>query len=1579
MTVKPTDTRLEFPLSFGIPTLDDLIDPRRRTRAGTVKTNGETSSSDTTQPDGATQTDGASETKNPNWQMALVGPDGVGKSILALHLASHYLATQPTPDRPNPTLPKVLYFSTDLSALQAQSTWRNFWLSHPHCRAAMLDYAYPDLRIPLEFPRPSLAEPVELKNIYAEGGLPEGMTEQNSAHLRDAKLFECGTQAEVLFFDLQRTTMGDDWTFINRLVGQLPDTADDCGGGEPPRHLVIIDAVEGLETVVGDKDAFGEPRSRRSRIAQLIRTCVRKRTHIVLTVEEPREDDRRPEQFVADVVIRLRQELDAGYNIRTVEIEKCRSLPHVRGKHEISVRNGTGTRTGDQMNLDDPAVPAPDRVADDANEYFAEHGRLKLVDPALGEPIDVTREMAHIHVVPSLHRWNRSVRGEKGRLNQAFDPPTFGLPAIDALFADRPPRWSRQQSPPLGGPAARPDRSPFGTQSLSLLLGDAGTSKSQLSLRFLAEAFRVRREDRHGFDRQDRREWQYDADNGVAVLVTSNWNEHGAVIDRILRHHQYAKLKEGERTIARQQLADRVMCRRISVRYLTGAHFLQFVESYVHHAQARLFRGLFTGDGRTQTLGWLRTRRDMAIGGSQRAAYLDEVVAAVEAVIERVNQGQTLDRISDGLRSLLFNRARFHNEAIWLRRELSPPIRLVIDDWTLIRETHPAIRDDPLVLQSLLAVIQREGVSALIVSTQSGQPNVGDQQLAEQDLRKLDFAKLFTWNVSFYGRKRVAATVSAMNESVSPEVVELRRKSPDRSAGTPEAAADAQEGTIVVNRDFSLYAGLESGNLRRIPLRVQLYAGDHRDQQARSQRGFHQIVQETMTRIFAAEPTSEVIQFEYKESYDDFFASTDWVDHSRLDHTLVLQIDEFWSDTRGALLDLTRYYCAEPLYRLPEPSEPSEPLSRWVKVKSLGEAFGDDSDQTRDQTETYVPLVDYDEPAAAPADGPAPPTIAQHYQLHGGGSSGLNPPERDNLVRRDFFYDERQNDYELHSSEERGERERREELRQRPESAMRESGPPTPVQGDPADDAELQRPETASEAGEVGGAGEVAADPFRSIESREPVGGSRPPKPPATIPHSRVDRVPYLWDFGFLLARRDFWKDCGEASLPSRPTVREYSKPETGKYSRPTPTTRDQISIAPRTVRDVWNTLCLPGHEIEGQPTSNDPMAVEWEDLFDACRIVADRTGCDAFSTDLTTGESISCLLLEVWLSQIAMTLKDPVRRSNSPLRWLVTRTDDAQRVVPSRWGHLPFDQFLRTFLPELFLATTRLVSAAPHLGVRGDHIQSASKDPTHVAARREWYSTSVSLMRSIDGEHHFRPLRLPGAFSTRGDWSLAIARGSRSQLLGCRAIDLLNSRQLSTVRLRAGLGLPVRDIVTDAEARHEETALSYFEDGQSRERLLSYGDLCRLGAVRQHSRSQAETPEPAETDGGTDGGANGGAAGAERPLEFLFRSKFENYDRFAFAFRKMAVQLLRSPDQWLLHELLEKTMYEEFFVRLGEVPLNKSKAGQLDPDRDLRFLNGLRQRADAQTDADRSVMRKSIHTCFERFRELTLVVAATR
>ena len=207
----------KLPLRFGIASLDRLIDPDQ---AGSESKH--------------------SIAAKATWTAAIVGPDGCGKSILALHLASTYwhdLALtygQETDQNP----PRVIYVSTDLSHEQASTQWKGFGLDFPSWRELAVSAAYENCDRTSKHFEPENTQ-LKLKQLQPTMG-------KNSDN-RDALASLLSSQSSercVYFFDLHSHTAGDDWGFINHLVGLLPKAKKTNSNDVSNRHLLIVDAVE---------------------------------------------------------------------------------------------------------------------------------------------------------------------------------------------------------------------------------------------------------------------------------------------------------------------------------------------------------------------------------------------------------------------------------------------------------------------------------------------------------------------------------------------------------------------------------------------------------------------------------------------------------------------------------------------------------------------------------------------------------------------------------------------------------------------------------------------------------------------------------------------------------------------------------------------------------------------------------------------------------------------------------------------------------------------------------------------------------------------------------------------------------------------------------------------------------------------------------------------------------------------------------------------------------------------------------------------------------------------------------------
>lgn len=307
----------------------------------------------------------------------IAGPDGVGKSILALSAASLYAAAGHEGVR-------VIYASTDLNFDQAESTWKHFCLGYPKKRRETIREAIEDLYLD-----PQLMKEVEKRdNALSERCELEWTSPFTKPDSEEPDLKPFGTIFEhdrkedgnnrvvprVSFLDLASYSAGDDWGLINHALGLLS-----CRFKSPDApHLLVVDAVEGLEAMAGNYDRFGLNRSRRSRLAQLVRLARKVNCHIVFVVEQKRKDERLDEVFVSDLVLRLRADQDDEYLQKSIEVEKARSVPHIRGVHELQIRDGLG------VGAEFPDVPD---------------------DPALTlEGDDGTVDVGYLQVIPSLHQ-----------------------------------------------------------------------------------------------------------------------------------------------------------------------------------------------------------------------------------------------------------------------------------------------------------------------------------------------------------------------------------------------------------------------------------------------------------------------------------------------------------------------------------------------------------------------------------------------------------------------------------------------------------------------------------------------------------------------------------------------------------------------------------------------------------------------------------------------------------------------------------------------------------------------------------------------------------------------------------------------------------------------------------------------------------------------------------------------------------------------------------------------------------------------------------------------------------------------
>src|SRR5262249_35045300 len=138
-------------------------------------------------------------------------------------------------------------------------------------------------------------------------------------------------QEQVAFIDFANAPPGDAWAFANRLFAALPEPKPN-----EPKHLVILDTIDGFEALVGERDEYGEVSTRRARVTQVIERAARK-AHLLLVCEDKLHQDL-PEKDISDVVLHLRVDADPAYRLRTVELLKARAQSIERGEHVFLIR-----------------------------------------------------------------------------------------------------------------------------------------------------------------------------------------------------------------------------------------------------------------------------------------------------------------------------------------------------------------------------------------------------------------------------------------------------------------------------------------------------------------------------------------------------------------------------------------------------------------------------------------------------------------------------------------------------------------------------------------------------------------------------------------------------------------------------------------------------------------------------------------------------------------------------------------------------------------------------------------------------------------------------------------------------------------------------------------------------------------------------------------------------------------------------------------------------------------------------------------------------------------------------------------
>lgn len=1320
------------------------------------------------------------------------GVDGVGKSILALHAASTYAATCGAAA----DAPRIIYASTDLNFDQAHRSWKHFGLDKPKERANVLWKL--DAHLSSSGTEIRDSGDTETGNSVASKHLKEGDSQliwtsplsieecakaNRTQSTGESKIqsfsrtfgeerdtYSLGPQ-EVCFLDLARFSAGDDWGLINKAVGLLTDL-----GRPTSPHLLIVDAVEGLEAMVGERDAFGLRRSRRSRLAQLVRIARKVRCNVIFIIEQREDEQHLDEVFVSDLVIRVRSVPMDGYLRKTIEVEKARSVSHIRGQHDLYIRDGAGCPR-------DPSCP------DDPRMEWVANSKAQSKDKGGTPSNKIKCNLAYMLTMPSLDVRPSSMAPDESPhpSDKELELPGqwFGIADLDKLLtADGEKKESRDVR-----------------ERTLISLGDSGTMKSRLAYSFLAHAFPVTTRPIEG-EKQDG-----DASKkiGGAILLTT---------EEVLVEHVRTAFGEWGRKLSEN--CSLLVVRPLPPRFMSSSAFLFRVRMCIREMKRRVAK--------------IRDEKGT-------------VLSAADSVC----------------------------------------VRLVIDNWTSLLDSHPSLRQDSRLLQSLFRLIQEEGVSAFIVSTQDGSPNSAGRGDEPNELADLEVKKIFTWPVDFFGGRRIAVTTSRASTSQNRTLVyELLRDVEDLG----------NHYKLKVDRHFAVYRDLEKGTPQRIDLKVRLWSGDHAESERHLAEGddYSREVSTLFGDLFPnSAETGEVVRFENIERYEGFKEYIQTLERSELNHTLVFQVDEFWTvePDRNVLADLTEFL--------------DDVTATWVPENECWKK-NDDRDHEGEFQPHYEP-----ENRRKPAEWKRRQCFSEvalksaAVGSDNSGDAGETGPIGRIPLHRDFGFilADRNAWYSCRELSlpvdtvifSRMTNPGRLDLESSLRGCFRQPFESEDIDDDVvADDSEYplidNEDELRSSASQFRNMG-VPTDAAQNEANFEEKASS------SDAPKLTVGDV---WNSLCLLEDRF---DRDHEAIPTAPS--EKSTPHEPK-----------LLVAP-----------------------------SWYTFLQACQTIEQRTRKPAFDVDFRTSESLSSIVMEIWFSMLidsitrARSLSDEQivalvnerefsqkknESSDSPQRptvndvrnflqclecqlLYVTGADrsvlkKAEMFSPKGTAPFSLKGWVRFAYPWLFYSLKLLI---PHLPARfSDRDLQLSPAQIDCAAMRTWFATGILSQKE---NRNLTPLRIPGKVATRGDWHLGIAQSSRSILLAFRAMGKLCSKRMNLKRLTDGVGLPVREMQGHEFA---ETALTSPVPQTNDHRHVQYREVETL----ESGNCLVPSIE----------------AGDFRFNRQLYRSRIRHYDRNSSEFFTLIERLLR--------ELVPLEMSLEPRTVSYDVPLEAIVMANLTPDK---------------------------------------------
>jgi KaiC/GvpD/RAD55 family RecA-like ATPase len=1467
------------PLPFGIPALDELL--------------GYAGFGDKAKQD--RQRDDSTACLTSATSLAIVGQDGTGKSVFALHLASNYLANVAYRDRAGFDLskvryPTVLYVSSDLSHAGAQKVWGNFGLHTPWLRYT--PFLHPSERTFRRECKDDACSNAPL-SIALQQLKPQGLKPTDSSGERATTqpvarfmLRGVGTQANqhrtqptVGFVDLSRFSAGDDWLYVCRLVASA--------SADAVANLLIVDSVEGFETLVGEKNSFGEGTSRRARVSQLMRAAAAQNWHVIFLVEEPEPGSKHPEEYVTDCVIRLRRNSKGEKVRRWIEIEKCRGREFSPGEHPFEIRSGHGTSTGEWENPDDPRT--------------RNH-------PAIAQQLSQTNINAYVQVFHSLSHLSRKLAGNVLRQDHlverraaAREVCEFGIPHLDSLLANG---MSKSHE---GCAASSPNTSGLHGGSVTAVIGEGGTHKEILAQQFLLNGFgrlpKVLDEcirfaqawskagGKSGplslaLQQVDENEYKWlasvlkeklpalphranslDALAGKPLALCQAAKFEG---DAKLRPYaarwdeeQYFEVRNHDTRSAGEQLdvdltTETPMCIALAMLRVSGGLLdpavlvttqdvsADALAEMVMTTMEKQINEVFSRDNAVSQ--WYSQQQELVRWHIKKIVERHLVVRRVE------NIDITAPQMWHVVESCVLHALELFGREGHKRHETAPSpdsgrLRVVIGDLRLLRDMYPDVANDSLFLPVMVFRLRRLGVTALIVDTDHGRPDVATGSASMLALRSMVDKQIYTWKVSFYGEERVAIAVTPPSPEADGGLIRELKYLPSVAGASKKRFTG-----LDVDPHFELYSGVELGRPEPVPLKVSLWRESDQFQRYVDQEN------ELFARLFTPKSTGEaVIEALGTKEYNAIRDYTHLPVKTRLHYTHVFAVDGYWALSKDASLQKQDRYLFSSLGGDGEIRRPDE-FGLFAYTTSAND---------QQSAESAKPL-------SCRADAFRQPTSNNKGFFY-----RSRIPQNDQVDRVPFMWDfsfllcneEHWTlaadlkfvvyDRNCHSSihcrvgdiwrlmpkltVKVEDKVRREKI-EGPQDLLNEDS---------------QQKEAVSWRKFLAASAQVAG--FVRTPAQRPFALSR------RSPGSLLSLLFEIW-------LSEICQDINE--VERFVYEQKQRKHELSEVLLQVLTRVDRWAAVAKVELAALSAEYFRGMQIGTGKQDKSPSDQNTNRLQRFLVGSGGRDSWESLEKDLPKDHDIDTQVEEAWqhLSEKGRAL------------W--------RRASNCSTAHGYWRQLFRAWM--LMRAAFPSLEMELDAETRFDRVADSSDEElsTSAVSVRHYYSTACTVSnklltasenpaRDVHGKAQV-PTRLPGHFCTRGDWFLAVAKGSRSPRLADMAIDILSSRRANRTRLEAGMGLPTRDLANGFALQSVRTGLCIH--GKRGSLRVPYGKLLTLGGsfiARARDQGESSAASAHSTNIIADI-----APFSNAPYFWLFRSGFEHFYRSEPIMRSWIIRL---------------------------------------------------------------------------------------